>query len=133
MTTFSAQPTITFVLQTIITTHSTHYHLPSSNHTLPPQMPRQTLHTPLLSITTHQSNSSLCLLHDLHLITTTTPPPHHLTTTSDPDTRRLECGAVQRDGKDEPLGLLVLCCSHDLRQLCPLQPAGGHPGRGLLC
>lgn len=50
--------------------------------------------------------------------------------TADPNARRLECGAVQRNGEDESLGCLVLRYANDVRQLRSLQFAGRHPRRG---
>lgn len=50
----------------------------------------------------------------------------------DLDTGRLERRFVQRDAEDLPLGSSLLRRSHDLRKLCPLQPAGRHSRRGLL-
>lgn len=47
------------------------------------------------------------------------------------DPRGLEYCLVQRDALHFTLGIPLLHCPHDLRQLCSLQPACGHPRRGV--
>ena len=50
----------------------------------------------------------------------------------DPDPGGLEHRPVCGDGEDQPLGRPLLCAPHDIRQLRPLQLAGGHLGGGIL-
>lgn len=49
-------------------------------------------------------------------------PIHHL----DPNARGLECGFVQRNGKDKSLGGTLFRHTNDIRQLCSLQLASCH-------
>lgn len=48
----------------------------------------------------------------------------------DPDSGGLEQGAVQRHGLHLPHSCSLLHRAHDLWELCPVQPAGGHLGGG---
>ena len=48
------------------------------------------------------------------------------------DPGRLEHCSICWDGTNLSLGCPLLRCPHDLWQLCAVQPAGGHPRRGLL-
>lgn len=50
----------------------------------------------------------------------------------DINSRRLECGLIQRDGEDKSLGCTLFCGVNDFWQLCPLQPSCCYFGRRLL-
>lgn len=78
--------------------------------------------------------SEVCLhffTHDHHTRNT-----HHPAVTcpaTDTHPGGLECCTLQWHGEDQPLGLPLLCGTHDLWKLCAFQLAGGHPRGGLLC
>lgn len=55
-----------------------------------------------------------------------------VSTLTDPNAGGLEHCAVQCDGADESLVSNLLCDPHDIWKLCPVQPAGGHPGGRIL-
>jgi len=51
---------------------------------------------------------------------------------ADSDAGRLERGALHGHGQDVAVGRSLLHLSHDVRQLCPLQPPGRHSRRRIL-